>query len=116
MAIFAKLIARKKSEITPADVIKIGKLLKTRENIVNVVNPDTGVASKTPTSVAEYSKTIDDIRQPPEGGIKDKISIKINVSTPSFNRAVEVNEDDKKAWGTLQGIVTYVNTEGDLGR
>lgn len=116
MAIFAKLIARKKSEITPADVIKIGKLLKTRENIVNVVNPDTGVASKTPTSVAEYSKTIDDIRQPPEGGIKDKISIKINVSTPSFNRAVEVNENDKKAWGTLQGIVTYVNTEGDLGR
>ena len=116
MAIFAKLTARKKSEITPADVIKVGKLLKSRENIVNVVNPDTGVASKTPTSVAEYSKIIDDIRQPPEGGIKDKISIKINVSTPSFNRAVEVNKDDIKAWGTLQGIVTYVNTEGDLGR
>ena len=113
MAIFAKIMARGSAHITAKQVLSIAKSCKTKEEIITV---DDAGKRKTPTSRATISKQIEDLRQPPQGGIKDKISLTIDVSTASFNRAVNVNETDKKAWGSLTGIINYVNNESDLGK
>jgi hypothetical protein len=117
MAIFAKLITRDKPAIDANDIVAIGKKLKKKEKLVKNINPDTGKEGKVETSSAELTVNAEDLRQP-EGGevIKDKISIHINVNSQSFDRAVGITPADKKAWGILQGVINYVNTEGDIGR
>lgn len=111
MAIFTKLITRNKPAIDAKDVIKVAKRLKAKEELVQ------SASGKATTSSSEVVINPEEVRPGPDGKtIKDKISIHINVSTPSFNRAVEVNPGDKEAWGILQGVLTYVNTESDIGK
>jgi hypothetical protein len=111
MAIFTKLITRNKPSIDAKDVMKVAKRLKTKEELVQ------SPSGKVTTSSAEIVVNPEEIRPGKDGKtIKDKISIHINVSTPSFDRAVEVSPADKEAWGILQGILTYVNTESDIGK
>ena len=111
MAIFTKLVTRNKPSIDAKDVIKIAKRLKAKEELVQ------SPTGKVTTSQAEIVVNPEEIRPGPDGKpIKDKISILINVSTPSFDRAIKVNPEDKEAWGILQGILTYVNTESDIGK
>jgi hypothetical protein len=111
MAIFTKLITRNKPSIDAKDVIKVAKRLKAKEELVQ------SPSGKVTTSSAEIVVNPEEIRPGKDGKtIKDKISIHINVSTPSFDRAIEVSPDDKEAWGILQGILTYVNTESDIGK
>ena len=111
MAIFAKLITRNKPTIDANDVVKAGKRLKAKEQLVQ------STSGKVTTSSAEIVVNPEEIRPGKDGKvIKDKISIHINVSTPSFDRAVTVNPSDAEAWGILQGILTYVNTESDIAK
>ena len=111
MAIFAKLITRNKPSIDAKDVAKIGKRLKSKEQLVQ------SASGKVTTSSSEITVNPEEIRAGQDGRvIKDKISIHINVSTPSFDRAVSVSPADKEAWGILQGILTYVNTESDIAK
>ena len=111
MAIFAKLITRTKPSIDANDVVKIGKRLKAEEQLVQ------SASGKVTTSSSEIVVNPKEIRPGKDGKvIKDKISIQINVSTPSFDRAVTVSPSDAEAWGILQGILTYVNTETDIAK
>ena len=105
-AIYAKLVMRGKSQITPEDVLSIGQLAasNSREEAVG--------ASKSPTTVALYTRNVPDVNKK----INDQITLKIALSTPSFLRAVRTTQADKAAWGNLQGIVKYVNTESDMGK
>lgn len=111
MAIFTKLVTRNKPAIDAKDVMKIAKRLKAKEELVQ------SPTGKVTTSQAEIVVNPEEVRPGPDGKlIKDKISILINVSTPSFDRAVKVSPEDKEAWGILQGVLTYVNTESDIGK
>lgn len=105
-AIYAKLVMRGKSQITPEDVLSIGQLAasNSREEAVG--------KSKSPTTVALYSRNVPDANKK----INDQITLKVALSTPSFLRAVRTTQGDKEAWGNLQGIVKYVNTESDIGK
>ena len=105
-AIYAKLVMRGTDQITPEDVIAIGQLAasNSREEAVG--------KSKSPTTVALYSRNVPDVGKK----INDQITLKIALSTPSFLRAVRTTQSDKEAWGNLQGIVKYVNTESDMGK
>jgi hypothetical protein len=111
MAIFAKLITRDKPSIDANDVVKVGKRLKAKEQLVQ------SASGKVTTSSAEIIVNPEEIRADKDGKvIKDKISIHINVSTPSFDRAVKISPSDTEAWGILQGVLTYVNTESDIAK
>jgi hypothetical protein len=111
MAIFTKLITRDKPSIDVKDVMKVAKRLKAKEELVQ------SPSGKVTTSSAEIVVNPEEIRPGKDGKtIKDKISIHINVSSPSFDRAIQVSPADKEAWGILQGVLTYVNTESDIGK
>jgi hypothetical protein len=105
-AIYAKLVYRDKESITTDDVIKIGKLADAHSKVEAVGK------SKSPTTLAVYKKQVPDVNKT----IKDSIELRVALSTPSFKRAVNVSQEDKSAWGNLQGIIQYVNTESDINR
>jgi hypothetical protein len=105
-AIYAKLVMRGKDQITPEDVIAIGQLAASNSKVEAVGG------SKSPTTVAFYSRNVPDVGKK----INDQIALKIALSTPSFLRAVRTTQADKEAWGNLQGIIKYVNTESDMGK
>lgn len=111
-AIYAKLTMRGKDQITPEDVVKIGKIADENSKVDYAVNPDTGKKSKTLTTFASYTRQVPDVSKQ----VKDNLTLNVALSTPSFQRAVRVTQQDKAAWGNLQGIVRYVNTESDIGK
>lgn len=111
-AMYAKLSMRGKPTISVEDVIKIGKMADENSKVDYAVNPDTGKKSKTMTTFASYSRNVSDVNKQ----VKDQLTLNVALSTSSFQRAVRVNPKDKAAWGNLQGIVSYVNTEGDIGK
>jgi hypothetical protein len=106
MAMFAKLIVRSKPAITVDDVLKVASIMS--QNATEVKEKGKNVA----TTDAKYSRRVYDTSKQ----VQDTISIEIRLSTPPFQRAVNVSPADKKAWGTLQGIVNYVNNEGDIAK
>lgn len=105
-AIYAKLVMRGKDKITAEDVQKIGKLADEHSKVI-----EQG-ASKTPTTLAIYKRQVFDTNKQ----VKDIIQLKVALSAPSFQRAVRITPADKTAWGNLQGILNYVNTESDIGK
>jgi hypothetical protein len=105
-AIYAKLVFRDKEHITADDVIKIGKLADAHSKVEAVGK------SKSPTTLAVYKKQVPDINKT----VKDSIELKVALSTPSFKRAVNITQQDKSAWGNLQGIIQYINNESDIKR
>jgi len=111
-AIFAKLVMRGKTTITAQDVQKVGKLASEHSKEDYSINPETGKKSATLTAFSVYSRQVLDVNQT----VKDNITLKVALSAPAFQRAVQVSELDKAAWGNLQGILKYVNEESDLGR
>ena len=106
MAMFAKLIARGKPAITAEDVQSIGAIMA--QHAVEVKEKGKNVA----TTESKYSRQVYDTSRQ----VKDTIRIEIKLSSPPFQRAVNVSPADKKAWGTLQGIVKYVNDESDIAK
>lgn len=111
-AIFAKLVMRGKSIITAQDVQKVGKLAAEHSKEDYSINPETGKKSTTLTAFSVYSRQVPDVSQT----VKDNITLKVALSAPAFQRAVQVSELDKAAWGNLQGILKYVNEESDMGK
>ncbi len=106
MAIFAKLITRGRPNITAEDVQKVASIMKEHAQIVKEKGKTVATTSST------YSRKVYDTSKK----VQDTISLDIRLSSPPFQRAVDVSPADKKAWGTLQGIVNYVNTETDLAK
>lgn len=106
MAMFAKLIARNKAAITADDVQKVAAIMA--QNATEIKEKGKTVA----TTDSKYSRRVYDTSKQ----VQDTISIEIGLSTPPFQRAVNISPADKKAWGTLQGIVNYVNTESDIAK
>ena len=106
MAIFAKLVTRGKAAITVDDVQKVAAIMS--QNATEVKEKGKNVA----TTSSTYSRRVYDESKK----VQDTITIDIRLSTPPFNRATSVSPADKKAWGTLQGIVNYVNTESDVAK
>ena len=111
-AIYAKLSMRGKDTISAQDVQTIGKLAAEHSKEDYSVNPETGKKSATLTAFSVYSRQVPDVSKT----VKDNITLKIALSVPSFQRAVQVSELDKAAWGNLQGILKYVNEESDMGK
>jgi hypothetical protein len=111
-AIYAKLSMRNTAAITAEDVLKIGKLADENSKVDYAVNPATKKKSKTLITFSSYTKNVPDVSKQ----VKDQLTLTIALSTPSFQRAVRTNPKDKAAWGNLQGIISYVNTESDIGK
>jgi len=110
-AMYAKLISRNKDHIDVNDVLAIAKLAD-KHSTETFSKSDSGKSSKTPTTLAVYIKEVPDV----SNQVKDPITLKVALSTPCFKRAVNVSQSDKEAWGNLQGIISYVNTEGDIAK
>lgn len=106
MAMFAKLISRNKTAITTDDVLKVAAIMA--QNATEIKEPGKTVA----TTDSKYSRRVYDTSKQ----VQDTISIEIGLSSPPFQRAVNVTPADKQAWGTLQGIVSYVNSESDIAK
>ena len=111
-AIYAKLTSRDKDTITADDVIAVGKKALENSSAEFSANPKTGKKSKVQTTAANFDEEVPDKNQT----VKDNMSLNIALSTPSFRRAVAVSPADKAAWGNLQGIISYVNTETDIAK
>ena len=106
MAMFAKLISRGKPTITAEDVLKVAAIMS--QNAQEIKEKGKTVA----TTSSKYSRRVYDTSKQ----VQDTIGINIRLSSPPFQRAVNVSPEDKKAWGSLQGIVNYVNNEGDIAK
>lgn len=106
MALFAKLISRGKPAITAEDVLKVAAIMA--QNAEEVKEKGKTVA----TTSSKYSRRVYDTSKQ----VQDTIGINIRLSSPPFQRAVNVSPEDKQAWGSLQGIVNYVNNEGDIAK
>jgi len=106
MAIFAKLITRGKSAIGVDDVLKVAAIMKERAQMVKEKGKNVATTSSL------YSRRVYDTSKQ----VQDTISLDIRLSSPPFQRAVDVSPTDKQAWGTLQGIINYVNTESDIAK
>jgi len=106
MAIFAKLITRGKPAIGVEDVLKVASIMKERARTVKEKG------KKVSTTSSAYNRLVYDTSRQ----VQDTISLDIQLSSPPFQRAVDVSTDDKQAWGTLQGIINYVNTESDIAK
>ncbi len=104
IAIFTRLIFRNKPSIDISDWQSVANIMK--DNATDVREKGKTVS----TTSSEYSKQVFDASKQ----VKDTIKLNIQLSTPPFLRAVNVNEDDKQAWGVLRGILSYVNTESDV--
>lgn len=106
MAMFAKLVSRGKAEITAEDVQKVAAIMA--QNAGEVKEKGKTVA----TTDSKYSRRVYDTSKQ----VQDTIGINIRLSSPPFQRAVNVSPADKQAWGSLQGIVNYVNSESDIAK
>lgn len=104
IAIFTRLINRTKSTINIDDWRQVADAMKENANDVR----EKGKTVSTTSS--EFSKQVYDASRQ----VKDVIKLNIQLSTPPFLRAVDVTENDRQAWGVLQGILNYVNTESDV--
>ena len=111
-AIYAKLIIRNKEQITVDDVLKVAKLANEYSKEDYSVNQKTGKKSTTLTTFVAYSRNVPEITNT----IKDQLTLRMAISTSSFQRALNINSKDKVAWGNLQGILSYVNSESDIGK
>ena len=106
MAIFAKLVTRGKPAIGVDDILKVAAIMKERAQMVKEKG------KKVSTTSSSYSRRVYDTSKQ----VQDTISLDIQVSSPPFQRAVDVSAADKQAWGILQGIINYVNAEGDIAK
>ena len=104
IAIFTRLINRNKPSIDVNDCRRVASIMK--DNATDVREKGKTVS----TTSSEMSKRVYDASKK----VQDVIKLNIQLSTPPFLRAVDVNEADKQAWGTLQGIINYVNSESDV--
>ena len=104
IAIFTRLINRNKPSIDVNDWRRVASIMK--DNATDVREKGKTVS----TTSSEMSKRVYDASKK----VQDVIKLNIQLSTPPFLRAVDVNEADKQAWGTLQGIINYVNSESDV--
>ncbi len=104
IAIFTRLVNRNKPSIDVNDWRRVASIMK--DNATDVREKGKTVS----TTSSEMSKKVYDASKK----VQDIIKLNIQLSTPPFLRAVDVNEADKQAWGTLQGIINYVNSESDV--
>jgi|688.fasta_scaffold85104_4 hypothetical protein len=104
IAIFTRLVNRNKPSIDVNDWRRVASIMK--DNATDVREKGKTVS----TTSSEMSKRVYDASKK----VQDIIKLNIQLSTPPFLRAVDVNEADKQAWGTLQGIINYVNSESDV--
>lgn len=111
-AIFARLIIRNKTVLDAHDVMKVAQLAQKNSSVVYLTNEKTGKPSANPTTEVTVVRKVPD----KNGTVKDEFTLKVSLSTPSFIRAISVTEKDKAAWGHLNGVVKYINTEGDLAK
>lgn len=111
-AIFARLVIRNKATLTAQDVMKVAQMAQKNSSIVYLTNEKTGKPSKNPTTQVTVVRKVPD----KNGTVKDEFTLNVSLSTPSFVRAINVTEKDKAAWGHLNGVVKYINSEGDLAK
>ena len=104
IAVFARLLNRNKPAITVEDWNQVAKQIK--NNATDVKAPGKTVS----TTLSELTKKVYDTNKK----VQDTLKLTIELSTPPFLRAVNVDQSDKQAWGILQGILSYVNTESDV--
>lgn len=104
IAIFTRLLNRNKESISVDDWSKVAKQVE--KNAKDVKEKNKTVS----TTFSELTKKVDDASKQ----VQDTLKLTIELSTPPFQRAVNVSPDDKQAWGILQGILNYVNTESDV--
>ena len=104
IAIFARLLNRTKPAISVEDWSKVADLAK--KNAKDIKEKGKTVS----TTLSQITKKVDDANKK----VQDTLKLTIELSTPPFLRAVNVSPDDKQAWGILQGILNYVNTESDV--
>jgi hypothetical protein len=104
IAVFTRLLNRNKSAITVEDWNQVAKQIK--NNATDVKAPGKTVS----TTLSELTKKVYDTNKK----VQDTLKLTIELSTPPFLRAVNVDQSDRQAWGILQGILSYVNTESDV--
>jgi hypothetical protein len=104
IAVFTRLLNRNKSAITVDDWNQVAKQIK--NNATDVKAPGKTVS----TTLSQLTKKVYDTNKK----VQDTLKLTIELSTPPFLRAVNVDQSDKQAWGILQGILSYVNTESDV--
>lgn len=104
IAIFARLLNRNKPAISVEDWGQVAQQVKSNAKDVKEKNKTVS------TTFSELTKSVDDANKK----VQDTLKLTIQLSTPPFLRAVDVNQSDRQAWGILQGILNYVNTESDV--
>ena len=104
IAIFTRLLNRNQPSISVEDWRRVAAQMK--NNATDVTDPNKTVS----TTLSELTKKVYDA----DKKVQDTLKLTIQLSTPPFLRAVNVDQSDKQAWGILQGILNYVNTESDV--
>jgi len=106
-AIFAKLTDRSGQAIT-LETIK--NLLTNLKGSVSLVKQ--GKKSKTETFQGNLRQEVPDQQQQ----VKDTINLNVSANEGSFLRAVALDNNDAELLGSVNGILSYVNTDPEMAR
>lgn len=105
-AIYTRLIHRELRPITFEDIQSTISELDGTKQMVRKPN------SKTEVVLAKVFKLVPDFNKK----IKDTLSLKVDLALGSYQRAVALTQSDSKLWGSVQGIIKFVNENNALKR
>jgi hypothetical protein len=112
-AIFARLTARNKPNITDKEVAKIANTVAAKmKQVTKDVVTDSGKKSKKISFLSSLTKEVADTN----GTVKDKITLDVSLARAPFQRLAQLSPEDKDAWGVLSSVVNYINSETDLAK
>ena len=105
-AIYTRLVHREARPITFEDIQATVQELDGTKQLTRKPN------SKTDVVIAKVFKLVPDFNKK----IKDTLSLKVDVGLGSYQRAVALNSSDKKLWGSVQGVIKFINENNALKR
>lgn len=105
-AIYTRLVHREQRPITFEDIQATVQELDSTKELTRKQN------SKTDVVIAKIFKLVPDFNKT----IKDTLSLKIDVGLGSYQRAVSLNSSDTKLWGSVQGVIKFINENNALKR
>jgi hypothetical protein len=105
-AIYTRLVHRETSPVTFEDIQATVQELDGTKQLTRKPN------SKTDVVIGKVFKLVPDFNKK----IKDTLSLKIDVGLGSYQRAAALTPSDKKLWGSVQGVIKFVNENNALKR
>jgi hypothetical protein len=105
-AIYTRLVHREARPITFEDIQATVQELDGTKELTRKPKSTTDVV------IAKVFKLVPDFNKK----IKDTLSLKVDLGLGSYQRATALSPSDKKLWGSVQGVIKFINENNALKR